>query len=79
MFGRKQKEIERLQARVAELEAELKGIQDEYCPPGSFEHFFKEPPRKYPKSERELSSEEYKKQVLEPMGYTFFTLYTAGE
>ena len=73
MFGRKQKEIDRLRAKVAELESELRDISNELLPPVSFDHFLKEPPRNNRKhgGEPELSAEEYKRQVLKPLGYKF--------
>jgi hypothetical protein len=67
-----QDEINRLRERVSQLEAELEEIADERCPPGSFAHFFKEPPRHVRPVEKELSADEYKEQVLKPLGY-FFT------
>ena len=64
-----EQEVFRLRARVTELEAELKEIQDELCPPGSFDHFFKEPPRNRRKPVSELSADDYKEQILKPLGY----------
>ena len=71
MFGRKQKEIERLRAKVVELEAVIAEYREELDPgprPISWNYGS---PREIRKYEPELSADEYKEQVLKPLGYKF--------
>jgi len=75
MFGKKQKEIERLQARVAELEKEIAEFaDDEYgTGPDGLDHLFNDSPRSSRKHgiEPEMSAADYAATVLVPLGYKF--------